>query len=149
MGSVKNLCGLCQSAAKYHPDYLVIVWIFGGIIPNKLKKDYNFNLIQKTHSNIKAILIDVQEFFENSDANNLWYKLKSSKHYIAHLSDILRVLILRKFGGIYLDLDVLIIKPLPPAPNFVGFVNDENVATAVLKFQKNHPLGMFEFLANQ
>ena len=145
MGSVKNLCELCQSAANYHPDHLVLVWIFGGI-QNKLQMDHNFNLIKKKHSNVEAISIDVQEFFENSEAN-LWYKLKSSKHYIAHLSDILRVFIMRKFGGIYLDLDALIIKPLPPAPNFVGRIN-ENVANGVLKFQKNHPLGMFEFLAN-
>ena len=92
--------------------------------------------------------MDVQEFVENSEAKNLWHKVQSSKYYIAHLSDILRVLVLRQFGGIYLDLDALIIKPLPPAPNFVGVVKDGKVANGLLKFQKNHPLGMFEFLDN-
>ena len=67
------------------------MWIFGGI-PKKLQKDPTFNLIQKRYSNVKAISMDVQEFVENSEAKNLWHKVKSSKYYISHLSDILRVL---------------------------------------------------------
>ena len=93
--------------------------------------------------------MDAQEFVENSEAKNLWHKVQSSKYYISHLSDILRVLILRQFGGIYLDLDALIIKPLPPAPNFAGRQTDKSVASGLIKFQKNHPLGMFQFLDNQ
>ena len=124
------------------------MWIFGGI-PKKLQKDPTFNLIQKRYSNVEAISMDVQDFIENSEAKNLWHKVQSSKYYISHLSDILRVLILRKFGGIYLDLDALIIKPLPPAPNFAGRPDTHHVACGLMKFQKNHPVGMFEFLDNQ
>ena len=150
MDSVKKifLCEICQSAANYHPDHLVQVWMFGGI-QKKLQKDHNFNIIQKHYSNVEAISMDVQEFVENSEAKNLWHKVQSSKYYISHLSDILRVLILKTFGGIYLDLDALIIKPLPPAPNFAGRQTDKSVACGLMKFQKNHPLGMFEFLDNQ
>ena len=71
---------------------------------------------------------------------------QTSKYYISHLSDILRVLIVKKFGGIYLDLDALILKPLPPAPNFVGRENDDYVAGGLIKFQKNHPLGLLNLL---
>ena len=124
------------------------MWIFGGI-PKKLQKDPTFNLIQKRYSNVEAISMDVQEFIENSEAKNLWHKVQSSKYYISHLSDILRVLILKTFGGIYLDLDALIIKPLPPAPNFAGRPDTHHVACGLMKFQKNHPVGMFEFLDNQ
>ena len=125
---------------------MIQVWIFGGSISNKLQNDSDFKFIQTQYPNIKAISMDVQEFVEKSQARNIWDKLQSSKYYISHLSDILRVLIVKKFGGIYLDLDALILKPLPPAPNFVGRENDDYVAGGLIKFQKNHPLGLLNLL---
>ena len=144
--TLKQLC-VIESAANYHPEHLVQVWIFGGI-SNKLQKDSDFKFIQTQYPNIKAISMDAQEFVEKSEAKNIWDKLRRSKYYISHLSDILRVLIVKNFGGIYLDLDALILKPLPPAPNFIGRENDEYVAGGLIKFQKNHPLGLFEYLDN-
>ena len=44
----------------------------------------------------------------------------SIKYYISHLSDVLRFLLLHQFGGTYLDLDALIVNPLPDIPNFIG-----------------------------
>lgn len=39
---------------------------------------------------------------------------------VAHSSDVLRYTTLYKFGGIYLDLDVLVLKPLNDLSNFAG-----------------------------
>ena len=125
---------------------MIQVWIFGVSISNKLQNDSDFKFIQTQYPNIKAISMDVEEFVKTSQAKNIWDKVQGSKYYISHLSDILRVLIVKKFGGIYLDLDALILKPLPPAPNFVGRENDDYVAGGLIKFQKNHPLGLLNLL---
>ena len=49
------------------------------------------------------------------------FKLKQLWHY--------------QFGGIYLDLDALIVNPLPDIPNFIGreSVDREFLAAGVLK----------------
>jgi len=39
-------------------------------------------------------------------------------HY-AHKADVLRILILLKFGGIYLDIDTVWIKPFKPLLNLI------------------------------
>ncbi len=45
----------------------------------------------------------------------------SSQFLVSHLSDVVRFLLLQKYGGTYLDLDALILRPLPEnVPNFVG-----------------------------
>ena len=48
---------------------------------------------------------------------------------------VLRFLVLHQFGGTYLDLDALIVNPLPDIPNFIGreSVDREFLAAGVLK----------------
>lgn len=38
--------------------------------------------------------------------------LEKSKYFTSHLSDVLRFLTLWKFGGIYLDMDMIVLKSL-------------------------------------
>lgn len=41
-------------------------------------------------------------------------KVASSKHRVAHESDIVRLLVLQKYGGTYVDTDMLFLRPLEP-----------------------------------
>ncbi len=64
-----------------------------------------------------------------------------SGHY-AHLSDMVRLLVLKKHGGIYLDCDVEVVRPfddLLGATFFIGYVWDCLLGTAVMGSQSNHP----------
>ena len=51
---------------------------------------------------------------------------------------------MKKFGGIYLDLDALVIKTFPNSENFIGFneigINEFELAGGVMKFQMNHSI---------
>lgn len=48
-------------------------------------------------------------------------ELFTSKYLIEHMSDFLRYIVLYKFGGIYLDTDVIVQKNLDELPvNFLG-----------------------------
>ena len=108
----------------------------------KLQYDPNFVLIQKKYPNIDLVNIDVKNFIENSQLKNIWNKLQMSQFYVPHLSDVLRVLILEEVGGIYLDLDALVIRPLPHDENFIGLneigISNYELNNGVMKFQTNN-----------
>jgi lactosylceramide 4-alpha-galactosyltransferase len=57
------------------------------------------------------------------------------------MSDVLRIATVYKNGGIYLDLDCLVIKSLSSLKNAVGFedVSHTMLANGVLIFDRHHP----------
>jgi mannosyltransferase OCH1-like enzyme len=62
-----------------------------------------------------------------------WYTsqksvIRSGKHFIEHISDALRLAIVFKHGGLYLDLDVINLKPLD---RFVGYPGLASVVTDI------------------
>ena len=140
----KQLC-VIESASKHHPDNVIRIWM----VSPKLQNDPNFVLIQKKYQNIDLENINVKNFIDESHLNIIWDKLKNSAYYVTHLSDVLRILILKQFGGIYLDLDALVIKTFPNSENFIGFneigfneigINEFELAGGVMKFQMNHSI---------
>lgn len=68
-------------------------------------------------------------------------KLSTSKHLIEHTSDLFRLIVLYKYGGIYLDTDAIVQKNLDELPaNFLGKEAYEGkkingINNAVLGFQ--------------
>lgn len=64
-----------------------------------------------------------------------------SKFVVSHTSDFLRYLSLFRFGGIHLDLDVVVQKNLDTlAPNFSGAQNELQIAVGAMGFQQD-PIG--------
>ena len=64
--------------------------------------------------------------------------------YYVVLSDVLRQLVLYKFGGIYLDTDIISIKKIPRIPEFTNFLardeynadsDQDNINNAVIGFR--------------
>ncbi|XP_037792532.1 lactosylceramide 4-alpha-galactosyltransferase-like [Penaeus monodon] len=55
------------------------------------------------------------------------------------VSDSARVELLRRFGGTYLDLDVLVLRPLPTHTDFIGRVDPKQLNGAVMSFRPHHP----------
>lgn len=63
-------------------------------------------------------------------------RILSSKHYVAHLSDFIRLVSIYKYGGTYFDLDFLIQKSLENLPpDFAGVDQDNVVNNSVMRFQ--------------
>ena len=64
--------------------------------------------------------------------------LSRSKFQTSHTADVLRFLTLFKYGGIYLDMDVIVLKPLNSIPpNFVASENDDIVGSAIISMEKD------------
>ncbi len=63
-----------------------------------------------------------------------------------YLSDYIRLLALNEYGGIYMDTDVVMLKPLDELLNkrmFLGFISSKSVGTAIIACEPGH-----EFIQN-
>lgn len=62
-------------------------------------------------------------------------ELFESKYLISHTSDLLRYLSMYRFGGIYMDLDVVVQKSFENVePNFTGAESSKEIAAGVMSF---------------
>lgn len=73
-----------------------------------------------------------------------WYDLgllEQSQYPHVHLSDAVRVAIMYKQGGIYLDLDCIVLRPLHCIRNTAGYLSSlpSWVENGVLSFDRSHP----------
>ncbi|XP_075505303.1 uncharacterized protein At4g19900-like [Primulina tabacum] len=76
---------------------------------------------------------------------SVWQEWKKSKNYPTHYSELIRLAALYKYGGFYLDSDIIVLKPLSELNNTVGLENEPAEKTlngAVMSFRKNSPFIM-------
>ncbi|XP_076225440.1 lactosylceramide 4-alpha-galactosyltransferase-like isoform X2 [Nomia melanderi] len=141
-GLVLNARQACavESAAKMNPSMNVYLFFTS---PSKISNhsEQIFNQLQ-TYPNIKIRRIYPEEYVMGTPLEQ-WYKsgvLKRSQWPRNHMSDILRYLTLWKFGGIYLDLDVVVITSLEHLSNFAGAEDWNHIAAGVMGFDLT-PMG--------
>ena len=87
--------------------------------------------------------VSLEDLFKDTSANELFSSgiLEKSRNRDADYSDFLRQLILYKFGGLYLDMDVIITRQFDSFPrNFAIFQHGpwKLVNGAIMKFDKNN-----------
>ena len=87
-------------------------------------------------------LVDLNGFVKDSPMSRLFEdgSIARSKHKNNNYGNFLRLLLLYKSGGLYLDMDVITIKPLNQnsfPKNFAISISDGRVNNAILKFEKN------------
>jgi len=74
------------------------------------------------------------------DVRHLWRfkrlvknkKLFSSKHWFSHETDLIRYFVLHKYGGWYLDTDVILLREVRGIRNIIGLEDDHNINGAVI-----------------
>lgn len=138
-----NLRDLCayESAALHNPDYQVIILI------NERSKFLPVPLYFSTsYSNVNFKWINMHHLAMNSPSWNHWKSGKlneNNKNALHDMSDMLRTLILARFGGIYLDNDAISLREIPRiGKNFITtqiWKKFNNVAAGIMGFEKNHP----------
>lgn len=93
--------------------------------------------------NVLFSLLDLDELFLDSPLRH-WYQerlwLINEEHQCIFISDASRAEILRKYGGTYLDMDALILRPLPNRTNYLGRLDNATINGAVMSLAKGHPL---------
>lgn len=127
-----------ESAAKMNPHSNVYL-LFPSPISEAKYLQEQVELL-KSYDNVKLMYINTKTFFDGTPLEQ-WYKtgkIKSSYYPLSHMSDILRYVILWKYGGIYLDLDVVVLRSFETMTNFAGAETVNAVAAGVLSFSHNH-----------
>ena len=80
--------------------------------------------------NITILHYDFSELSKDTPLNGLVNELKLSKNFVEHYSDMIRQVMIYKYGGIYLDLDFVVLKDLNKLKNSVSMTNmGRNIST--------------------
>ncbi|MBQ4600626.1 MAG: glycosyl transferase [Oscillospiraceae bacterium] len=81
---------------------------------------------------------------DNFDVNStLWTKQAYEAKKYAFVADYVRIWVLEKCGGVYLDTDQELVKPLEPFlmhEAFMGFLDSKNISAGVLGAVAHHPV---------
>lgn len=141
--TTRQACAI-ESAAILNPNYSIYVLYTS---PGALKlqiNNKNDKILQQlmSYKNVKFKYLNFNKYLKGTPVEELHNNLliESSNFAISHASDVLRYLTLWRYGGIYLDLDVVLLKSLENVkPNFAGRESDHAVAAGVLSFSHDGP----------
>ncbi len=108
-----------DSIYYYHPNATVHV----------LTKDMTSNDFSFYASRFKFILhqLDADKIFKHTplerwiDTSMKDSKIKNHKNFFSHLTDAMRIGLLWKYGGVYLDTDAFLLKPVDKIRNTIGY----------------------------
>lgn len=93
--------------------------------------------VLESYPNIKLRYFNIYEFSKGTPLEGFMRsdKWKGTMYLLEHMSDLLRSLVLYKYGGLYLDLDVLMLTPLRYLNyrNFLCVEITDNLASCIYR----------------
>ncbi len=98
------------------------------------------------YENIVFGKVDFADFVRHTPVDALWSSgtLTRRGFYLNNMSNALRLVLLMRFGGVYLDTDVVSLRPLPKDErNFLVAHETNNVNNAIMRFSRRHPFVNF------
>jgi mannosyltransferase OCH1-like enzyme len=121
------------------PKTIHYCWLSGYPIPEKLKK--YMHSWQEKLSGYEFIFWDFDRF---DISNSLWVKQAFAAKKYASAADVIRLFAVYKYGGIYLDMDVEVIKPfddLLEKDIMLAYENNKNkcIEAGCFGAEKEHP----------
>ncbi|KAK9152449.1 hypothetical protein Syun_010758 [Stephania yunnanensis] len=137
MFGVRHQRGL-ESLLYHHPDACVVVF------SETLELDF-FKDFVKDGYKVSVAMPNLDELLKNTPTHafaSLWFEWRKTKFYPTHYSELIRLAVLHMYGGMYLDFDVIVMKPLLSLHNSVGLENlydNSSLNGAVMTFGKNSP----------
>ncbi|NWT90087.1 A4GAT galactosyltransferase, partial [Lanius ludovicianus] len=142
-----------ESAARTHPGSRVVVLMKGVAKGNiSLPKHWAFSLLG-CFPNVEIQPLDLPELFSGTPLKRwyLWPLRHWEPYFSAVLSDACRIVLMWKFGGIYLDTDFIVLKNLENLTNALGIQDKNELNGAFLSFKPKHEfmeLCMQDFVQN-
>uniref|UniRef100_A0A336N0A8 CSON003860 protein n=1 Tax=Culicoides sonorensis TaxID=179676 RepID=A0A336N0A8_CULSO len=106
----RQACAI-ESAAKNNPDFNVTLF---ALHVNDTAENNPYTKALRKYPNLKIVTTTLKDFAKGTIAED-WEKkgdIYKSKHSVVHFSDFMRLFVLWKYGGIYLDTDFIILKSL-------------------------------------
>ncbi|KAI3819081.1 hypothetical protein L1987_12904 [Smallanthus sonchifolius] len=139
---------------KTNPDSCLM------ILSNIMGSDHGFQILKPVIDlgfQVQAIEPDLNFLFKNTPAGSWFDNITNGSHdpgeipFAQNLSNLIRLVVLYKFGGVYLDTDFIPLNDFSGLRNSIGaqsanrFGNWTRLNNAVLIFDKNHPL-LYSFI---
>ncbi|KAH8377220.1 hypothetical protein KR093_004324 [Drosophila rubida] len=121
-----------ESAALHHSTYEIFVLIACPTIRQQTDPILDAML---SYKNVKFRYVNLWRFAEGTPVEE-WLKkddLFRSRYLMVNISDLLRLLTLYRYGGIYLDEDVIMFRSFEnEVPNFMGAETNTSIGNSVL-----------------
>ncbi|XP_015484882.2 lactosylceramide 4-alpha-galactosyltransferase-like isoform X1 [Parus major] len=142
-----------ESAARAHPASRVVVLMKGLAKENvSLPKHWAFSLLS-CFPNVEIQPLDLTDLFSGTPLKRwyMWPLRHWEPHFLPVLSDACRIVLMWKFGGIYLDTDFIVLKDLQNLTDALGIQDDVELNGAFLSFKPKHKfmeLCMQDFVQN-
>ena len=117
----RQYCGI-ESAAIYNPNRPIFVLCTSPVIFSTKTQSASLAVL-RSYANIHFMHLNVEALVKGTIAEDFYRsgQISDSQYPVVHLSDFLRIFVLYKYGGIYLDTDAVVQKDLDVLPaNFVG-----------------------------
>ncbi|KAM3673678.1 lactosylceramide 4-alpha-galactosyltransferase-like [Ammospiza maritima maritima] len=129
-----------ESAARTHPASRVVVLMKGLAKENgSLPRHWAFSLLS-CFPNVEILPLDLIVLFSGTPLAQ-WFlqpQRQQEPHFLAVLSDACRIVLMWKFGGIYLDTDFIVLKNLHNLTNALGIQCYDELNGAFLSFEAKH-----------
>ncbi|GAU51358.1 hypothetical protein TSUD_94920 [Trifolium subterraneum] len=116
MFTVRYQRGL-ESLLYHHPNACVVVF------SETIELDFFKDSFVKDGYNVAVVMPNLDQLLEGTPANifsSVWFEWRKTKFYSTHYSELIRLAALYKYGGIYLDSDIIVLKPISFLNNSVG-----------------------------
>ncbi|KAL1782749.1 alpha-1,4-N-acetylglucosaminyltransferase [Sigmodon hispidus] len=131
-----------ESASKIYPERPVIFFMKRLSNTTQLTSNVSypaFSLLSAI-DNVFFAPLDMKKLFEDTPLFSWYTKVNSSteKHWLHVSSDASRLAIIWKYGGIYMDTDVISIRPIPEE-NFLAAQGTRYSSNGVFGFLPHHP----------
>ncbi len=155
--TAQQACGI-ESAARANPKATITLYMeknpIGVNLPNfynaqkrKVECDITSALVSQ-FENVRILREDLLDYLEGTPFWEFYRTgpFNKSTTPVVHRSDVIRVALLWKNGGVYLDLDCIVMRPLDGLNNTVGTVRDFThnwVENGVMVFTAKHPFLLF------
>ncbi|XP_072931651.1 lactosylceramide 4-alpha-galactosyltransferase-like [Epargyreus clarus] len=133
----RQACAI-ESAARAHHDWYIHV-LFSSPISKAALKDGSIKELQ-TFKNVKLMRVNIKDYAVGTPLEEfvLEGSLNKSEWRVEHTSDVLRYLTLYKWGGVYMDLDVVVARSIASlARNWAARESDQYVASGILAFSRD------------
>lgn len=146
----RQACAI-ESAAITNPDMDIYVYMAIERPPGNPEIDQGEGLkrhcktmeVLESFSNVFVVREDLSKHLMGTPLESLYTsgQLGNSKYSYQHMSDALRIAMLYKYGGIYLDLDVIVLRSLRCLRNTAGHVvilGQSSIENGLMAFDRGH-----------
>lgn len=134
--NARQACAI-ESAARMNPSWNAFV-LFAAPVGFRNKSALPLLDALLAYPNVNLRFVNLTTYAEDTplDAWMQSGEIFRSRYMNSHLSDIMRYLTLFKYGGTYLDLDVVVLKSFDTLePNYAGAESPRWVAAGVMNFE--------------